>query len=300
MTTPVPGPSSTTVRTCVQSIGASSASTSHGELGTTDPTCRQLSTNPRAKTIGEDRRRNRRIAARVAASTIGETSPRRARCGRRLGIARSPYHAVKPVSTPHTAILAPRRSRDIPPPPIHLAAARRRRVTRARGRSLGLLDRSRRDLHRCDRRGSRWPRRGRQTPVRGPPRATPMRRARASPGCWPAPVPPPARYGWERRSPPTPCSNGAASRSCWRSPAATPTRSPSAIKRGPGCSTGHIVKPAPLYADTIEIDERLAADGSVLRALDLEAARTALQAGVRPGAAGGGDRAAPWLAQPGA
>ena len=40
----------------------------------------------------------------------------------------------------------------------------------------------------------------------------------------------------------------------------------------------HIVKPAPLYAEAIEIDERLTADGAVLRPLDATAARAALQA----------------------
>ena len=37
----------------------------------------------------------------------------------------------------------------------------------------------------------------------------------------------------------------------------------------------HIVRPAPLHAAVIEIDERVAADGMVLRPLDLEAARAA-------------------------
>jgi 5-oxoprolinase (ATP-hydrolysing) len=40
----------------------------------------------------------------------------------------------------------------------------------------------------------------------------------------------------------------------------------------------HIVKPAPLYAGVVEIDERVTHEGEVLRPLDLEAARRDLQA----------------------
>jgi 5-oxoprolinase (ATP-hydrolysing) len=40
----------------------------------------------------------------------------------------------------------------------------------------------------------------------------------------------------------------------------------------------HIVKPPPLYVDVIEIDERLSADGEVLRPLDAEGARIQLEA----------------------
>src|ERR1700754_1025688 len=40
----------------------------------------------------------------------------------------------------------------------------------------------------------------------------------------------------------------------------------------------HIQKPEPLHADVVEIDERVTAEGEVLRPLDAEAARTDLQA----------------------
>src|SRR3954469_20868237 len=38
------------------------------------------------------------------------------------------------------------------------------------------------------------------------------------------------------------------------------------------------VRPEPLYGHVVEVDERVTAEGEVLRPLDLEAARTALQA----------------------
>ena len=57
-----------------------------------------------------------------------------------------------------------------------------------------------------------------------------------------------------------------------------------------------IVLPEPLYGQVIEIDERVTADGEVLRPLDLEAARAGLKGGVRPGLSRAGDRADAWLA----
>ena len=55
---------------------------------------------------------------------------------------------------------------------------------------------------------------------------------------------------------------------CWRS----------ATRHAPDIFALNIVKPSQLYTEVVEIDERLRADGSVADALDVDAAREALQA----------------------
>ena len=53
----------------------------------------------------------------------------------------------------------------------------------------------------------------------------------------------------------------------------------------------HIVLPSMLYESVVEIDERIGADGAVVRPLDEERARADLQRSARPGLRRAGDRA---------
>ena len=130
-------------------------------------------------------------------------------------------------------------------------------VARAPGRAAGRAQTAVRQSRALRRRGGR---RDRRDPGRG-------RRRRDRRG---------ARWG--RRSPPTPCSSARASRWRWRSPPASATRCGSATRRGPTSSRAGSSCPSRSTASSIEVDERVTAEGEVLRPLDAGAARAALQA----------------------
>ncbi len=147
-------------------------------------------------------------------------------------------------------------------------------------RGLGLLDRSRRHLHRRDR-----PRPGgrlharkllsespayEDAAVEAIRRLLALRRASRSR---------PARSAssrWARRSRPTRCSSGAASARCWSRRAAFAMRSRSATRRDRTSSPATSRSPSSSIRASIEVDERVLADGTVEAAPDLNAVRAAL------------------------
>ena len=102
----------------------------------------------------------------------------------------------------------------------------------------------------------------------GDPRsAAARRRARRFPRA------PSASSRWARRSRPTRCWSAPASARCSSRRAASATRWRSAIRRGRKSSPSRSSSPSQLYAEVIEIDERVLADGTVEQAPDEAAVR---------------------------
>ena len=103
------------------------------------------------------------------------------------------------------------------------------------------------------------------------------RAGRAAPGRSGSP-----RSRWAPRSPPTPCSSARASRWCLRSPRGSATRCGSATRPGRDIfARRHRAARAALRRGSIEIDERVSADGEVLRPLDRDAAARGAAGGLR-------------------
>ena len=84
--------------------------------------------------------------------------------------------------------------------------------------------------------------------------------------------------GWGRLAAPTPCSPAPGPERPWSQPAALATSCGSAIRTARGCSIWRSASPSPLFSAVVEIDERIAADGTVLKAPDPEAVRAQLAA----------------------
>ena len=93
---------------------------------------------------------------------------------------------------------------------------------------------------------------------------------------------PSRRSRWARPSRPTRCWSARASARCSSSPRASATRCASAIRTGRSCSTRHIVLPELLYERVVEVEERVTAEGEVLRALDPDAGARRSCGGLSP------------------
>ena len=86
-----------------------------------------------------------------------------------------------------------------------------------------------------------------------------------------------AKCAWARQSRPTRCSSARASRPCSSPRAGSPTSSASATRHRPKLFALKIELPDMLYARVIEADERVTAEGDILRPLDEEKLRRDLE-----------------------
>ena len=74
------------------------------------------------------------------------------------------------------------------------------------------------------------------------------------------------------------CSSARAIACCCSSRAASATRCEIGYQARPKIFARHIIKPEMLYESVAEVDERVRADGTVERALDLDGVRAELEA----------------------
>ena len=152
---------------------------------------------------------------------------------------------------------------------------------------VAILDRSRRHLHRHRRAAARTARSSPTSCCRKIPAAIATPRSPASARCSAcapdAPIPPAPIDAVKMGT--TVATNALLERKGERTllviTGASPTRCASATRTGRSCSTRHIVLPELLYERVVEIDERVSAEGEVLRALDRRASRADLAARLR-------------------
>ena len=91
------------------------------------------------------------------------------------------------------------------------------------------------------------------------------------------------RSGWARRSPPTPCWSAAASRRSWSITRGFGDALRIGYQDRPDIFALDIRLPEPLYQSVLEVDERMGADGTLVRPLDEAAARRGLRTARRAG-----------------